>query len=104
MRDEVLVRNLTPTYCSSHFQIPGAASEPHRHAQSAFLYVDVVEGAIESTVIEQEARIYNTSGSWSDAPGDLYTVIRHVSKAEPAKLSAVFVADSTDIALTVPAK
>src|SRR5580692_9236607 len=37
---------------------PGAASAPHSHAKSAFIYAYVVSGAIESQVDNEPARIY----------------------------------------------
>ena len=37
---------------------PGAASPPHAHAKSAFIYAYVIKGAIESKVNDGETRIY----------------------------------------------
>ncbi|MET4844940.1 quercetin dioxygenase-like cupin family protein [Bradyrhizobium japonicum] len=37
---------------------PGAASPPHTHAKSAFIYAYVISGAIESKVNDGAKRIY----------------------------------------------
>src|SRR5215510_15503874 len=58
---------------------PGAASPPHTHAKSAFIYAYVISGAIHS-------------------------ISRNASKTEPAKLLAVFVLDTNDNPLTTTIK
>jgi quercetin dioxygenase-like cupin family protein len=83
---------------------PGAASPPHRHAKSAFIYAYVVSGAIESQVDDQPARIYTAGQSFHEEPGAVHRISRNASKSEPAKLLAVFVVDSDDAPLTVPQK
>ena len=83
---------------------PGAASVPHTHAKSAFIYAYVISGAIESKVNDGETRIYRAGESWSEPPGAIHSISRNASKTEPAKLLAVFVLDSNDIALTTPIK
>jgi quercetin dioxygenase-like cupin family protein len=83
---------------------PGAASVPHTHAKSAFIYAYVISGAIESKVNDGEARIYRAGESWSEPPGATHSISRNASKTEPAKLLAVFVVDSDDKALTTPVK
>ena len=50
---------------------PGAASVPHTHAKSAFIYAYVISGAIESKVNDGETRIYRAGESWSEQPGSL---------------------------------
>ena len=79
---------------------PGAASVPHTHAKSAFIYAYVVSGAIESKVNDGETRIYRAGESWSEAPGAVHAISRNASKTEPAKLIAVFVLDTNDDPLT----
>ena len=81
---------------------PGAASPPHTHAKSAFIYAYVVAGAIESKVNDGETRIYRAGESWSETPGATHSISRNASKTEPAKLLAVFVVDTNDKALTTP--
>jgi len=83
---------------------PGAASVPHTHAKSAFIYAYVISGAIESKVNDGEARIYRAGESWSEPPGAIHSISRNASKSEPAKLLAVFVLDSNDDPLTTPIK
>ncbi|OZI73479.1 cupin domain-containing protein [Bordetella genomosp. 6] len=81
---------------------PGAASAPHLHAKSAFIYAYVVSGAIESKVNDGPARVYRAGQSWSEPPGASHSISRNASRTEPARLLAVFVVDSADKALTVP--
>lgn len=81
---------------------PGDPSAPHRHAKSAFLYVYVLQGAIESQVEGEAApHVYRAGDSFFEAPGAHHVIGRNASSTEPAKLLAVFVVDSNDKALTV---
>jgi len=83
---------------------PGAASPPHTHAKSAFIYAYVISGEIESKVNEGETRIYKAGESWSEPPNASHPISRNASKSKPAKLLAVFVVNSDDKALTTPIK
>ena len=83
---------------------PGAASPPHTHATSAFIYAYVISGAIESRLNDGEARIYRAGESWSEAPGATHSISRNTSNTEAAKLLAVFVLDTDDRPLTTPIK
>ena len=83
---------------------PGAASLAHRHAGSAFIYAYVVSGEIESQVDDGPKRVYHAGESFFEAPGALHRVSRNASATKPAKLLAVFVADSNDTVLTTPVK
>lgn len=83
---------------------PGAASQPHTHAKSAFIYAYVISGEIESKVNNGETRIYKAGESWSEPPNASHPVSRNASKINPAKLLAVFVVDSGDRPLTTPVK
>lgn len=83
---------------------PGAASLPHTHAKSAFIYAYVVSGEIASKVNNGETRIYKAGESWSEPPNASHPVSRNASKTKPAKLLAVFVVNSDDKALTTPVK
>ncbi|PZM15724.1 cupin domain-containing protein [Rhizobium tubonense] len=83
---------------------PGAASPPHTHAKSAFIYAYVISGEIESKVNDGETRIYKAGESWSEPPNASHSISRNASKTKPAKLLAVFVVDSDDKALTTPVK
>ena len=83
---------------------PGAASVPHVHAKSSFIYAYVISGRIESKVNDGTTRIYKAGESWSEPPGASHPISRNASKTNPAKLLAVFVVDIDDKELTVPAK
>lgn len=83
---------------------PGAASKPHKHANSGFIYAYVVDGEIESKVNDEPAGIYKAGESWSEPPGASHSISRNVSKEKPAKLLAVFVVDTQDKELTTPIK
>jgi quercetin dioxygenase-like cupin family protein len=83
---------------------PGAASPAHMHSKSAFIFAYVVSGAIESQVNDGPKRVYHAGESWYEAPGAVHRVSRNASATEPAKLLAVFVADTGDKALTTPIK
>jgi len=83
---------------------PGAASPPHTHAKSAFIYAYVISGAIESKVNDGETQIYRAGESWSEPPGATHSISHNASNTEPAKLLAVFVLDTNDNPLTTPIK
>lgn len=83
---------------------PGAASVPHVHAKSAFIYAYVLSGAIESKVNDGEVRVYRAGEGWSEPPGASHSVSRNASKTRPAKLLAIFVVDSNDKELTTPVR
>jgi quercetin dioxygenase-like cupin family protein len=46
--------------------------------------------------------IYKAAQSFSELPGDRHGVSANASKRQPAKLLAVFVADTNETDLTVP--
>ncbi|GJH13324.1 cupin domain-containing protein [Caballeronia novacaledonica] len=82
----------------------GAASPAHRHAGSAFTYAYVVSGEVESQVDDGQKRVYHAGESFFEEPGAVHRISRNASKTRPAKLLAVFIADSNDQALTIPVK
>ena len=73
---------------------PGGASAPHVHAKSSFIYAYVISGRIESKVNDGSTRVYKAGESWSEPPGASHPISRNASKTKPAKLLAVFVADT----------
>jgi len=73
---------------------PGQVDVAHTHGPSAFVYVYVISGAIESKVNDGETRIYRAGESFSEPPGAMHWICRNASKTEPAKFLAVFVADT----------
>ncbi|HFZ8993425.1 TPA: cupin domain-containing protein [Citrobacter freundii] len=80
----------------------GAASAPHTHAASSFIYAYVVEGEIISQVAGQPERTYKAGESWYEDPGAHHLVSRNASETAPAKLLAVFIVDTHDTQLTTP--
>jgi quercetin dioxygenase-like cupin family protein len=82
--------------------LPGGAAAPHRHSDSAFIYAYVVSGQIVSQVEGQPEHIYRAGECWYETPGAHHLISRNASNTEPAKLLAVFVADTGDNALTTP--
>lgn len=83
---------------------PGAASVPHTHSKSAFIYAYVVSGEVESKVNDGETRVYRAGESWSEPPGASHLISRNASMTKPAKLLAVFIVDTDDKELTTPVK
>jgi quercetin dioxygenase-like cupin family protein len=81
---------------------PGGASAPHHHSDSAFIYAYVVSGQIASQVEGQPEHVYRAGECWYEMPGAHHLISRNVSNTKPAKLLAVFVADTGDNALTTP--
>ncbi len=80
---------------------PGAASQPHRHAPSGFIFAYVLSGRIRSQVEGGPARVYQAGESWYENPGDHHVVSENASDSEAARLLAVFVADDGET-LTTP--
>jgi quercetin dioxygenase-like cupin family protein len=79
---------------------PGAASHPHTHAKSSFIYAYVISGSVASKVNDEPEHVYRAGESFYEEPGSRHSVSRNASKTKPAKLLAVFVVDSDDKALT----
>jgi quercetin dioxygenase-like cupin family protein len=74
---------------------PGGKSIPHRHGQ-AFVVGYVLSGAIRSQVNNGEQRVFHAGEYWTEKPGVHHTVSENASATEPAKLLAIFVADTKD--------
>ncbi len=83
---------------------PGAASKAHTHAKSAFIYAYVLSGEIESKVNDGPVRSYKAGEGWFEQPGAVHSISRNASSTKPARLLAIFVADSTETKLTFPVK
>lgn len=81
---------------------PGASTPSHRHPESAFIFAYVLSGEIESVVNDEQPRIYHAGESWHETPGSHHRVSRNASKTKPAKLLAVFVAESGTGQLVFP--
>ncbi|WP_174364850.1 cupin domain-containing protein [uncultured Caballeronia sp.] len=79
---------------------PGAKSIPHRHGQ-AFVVGYVLQGQIRSQLGNGASLVYNAGEHWTEAPGVHHTVSENVSASAPAKLLAIFVADTKDKNLVI---
>lgn len=79
---------------------PGAKSEAHHHAKSAFIMAYVISGAIRSQVEGEPARVYHAGETWQEVPGAHHTISENASATEPAELLAVFLLDTGDGPLT----
>lgn len=79
---------------------PGVKSPPHSHG-SAFVLAYVLSGAIRSKVNDGKEMVFHAGESWSENPGDHHAVSENASDTEPAKLLAIFVADSNDHDLVI---
>jgi quercetin dioxygenase-like cupin family protein len=73
---------------------PGAKSPSHRHG-AAFVTAYVLSGAIRSQVNNGKKHVFRAGESWTEMPGDHHTISENASSTEPAKLLAVFVADTS---------
>ncbi len=79
---------------------PGGSSRPHIHADSAFIYATVLEGAVRSSVNGAPVKVYQAGENWYEEPGAYHGVSANDSKTKPARLLAVFVVDSDEKNLT----
>jgi quercetin dioxygenase-like cupin family protein len=74
---------------------PGGKSSPHRHGQ-AFVVAYVLSGAIRSQVNGGKVHVFHAGEHWIERPGAHHTMSENASDTEPAKLLAIFVADTND--------
>ncbi len=79
---------------------PGGTSPAHTHANSAFIYATILDGAIRSQVNDGPVTVYRAGESFSEMPGDHHRVSENASKTKPARLLAVFVVDTDEKNLT----
>src|SRR5262245_32164525 len=75
---------------------PGAASKPHNHAKSGFVFAYVLQGQIRSQVEGEPVKVYKAGEHWTEGPGARHVVSENASKTKPARLLAIFVADDGD--------
>lgn len=71
---------------------PGGSSDSHHHAGSVFAYV--VDGAIRSTLDDGQETVYQAGESFFEPPGTHHAVSANASATEPARLLAIFVAET----------
>ncbi len=69
---------------------PGGSAARHRHAGSQFVYV--LSGSIRSQLNDGPAVVYKAGESWIEPAGVVHSMAENVSKTEPVKLLAVFIA------------
>ncbi|MFC3127529.1 cupin domain-containing protein [Pseudoroseomonas globiformis] len=81
---------------------PGGANPAHTHARSALIYATVLQGAVLNQLNGGALRTFTEGQNFTELPGDRHDVSANASQTEPAKLLAVFVVDTDDIALTTP--
>jgi quercetin dioxygenase-like cupin family protein len=74
---------------------PSGKSPSHRHGQ-AFVVGYVLSGAIRSQVNGGEVHVFHAGEHWTERPGAHHTMSENASDTEPAKLLAIFVADTDD--------
>nr|WP_228878833.1 cupin domain-containing protein [Paraburkholderia saeva] len=74
---------------------PGGKSVPHRHGK-AFVVGYVLAGAIRSQVNNGESKVYHAGETWTEAPDVHHTISENASDTEPAKLLAIFIADTKE--------
>ena len=79
---------------------PGARSHPHSHSRSAFITAYVLSGAVRSGVDGGAVKIYHEGESWTENPGAHHDVSENASATQPARVLAIFVADTDDATLT----
>ena len=63
---------------------PGAASPPHRHNASTFVYV--LEGSVVMQVKGGKEMTLGPGQTFYETPDDVHSVSRNASKTEPAKI------------------
>jgi quercetin dioxygenase-like cupin family protein len=83
---------------------PGGRSHPHAHSRSAFITAYVLSGAVRSGVDGGPVKVYHAGESWTENPGAHHDVSENASATRPARVLAIFVADSDDPKLTIPDK
>jgi quercetin dioxygenase-like cupin family protein len=79
---------------------PAAKTPAHRHGQS-FVVGYVLEGSIRSKVDDGKEVVYHAGESWAEKPGAHHRMSENASATEPAKLLAIFVADTSEKDLVV---
>ncbi|MCY1370399.1 Cupin domain protein [compost metagenome] len=82
---------------------PGGHNPSHTHPKSAFIYATVIEGSIKSQINDGPVKVYKTGENWAEVPGDHHRVSANASDSERAKILAVFVLDTTETEMVLPA-
>lgn len=80
-------RRLTMT----SIEYPGGASmDAHSHPAHTLVYV--VSGQVESSVDDEEPKVYGPGEAWYEAPRQLHATFRNASETEPYKIVAFMLA------------
>jgi quercetin dioxygenase-like cupin family protein len=79
---------------------PGAASPPHRHRASTFVYV--LEGSVVMQVKGGKEMTLTAGQTFYETPDDIHSVSRNASKTAPAKI-LVFLVKEKGAAVSMPA-
>lgn len=74
---------------------PGGKTPAHRHG-SAFVVGYVLQGAIRSRQDNGQEQVYRAGESWTEKPGTHHQVSDNASATEPARLLAIFIADTKE--------
>ena len=72
---------------------PGGKTPAHRHGR-AFVVGYVLQGAIRSRLGNGNEQVFKAGESWTEAPDAHHTLSENASDTEPAKLLAIFIADT----------
>jgi quercetin dioxygenase-like cupin family protein len=75
---------------------PVASGPSHRHARSAFIVGFVLSGAIRSQMDDGAVQVFPAGETWTEQPGAHHRISESASTTEPAKLLAIFVADTNE--------
>lgn len=79
---------------------PHAFTGAHRHPGSVTVFV--IEGSVRSQLAGGSAIVYRAGQTWFEPPGALHAFAENPDPARPAKVLAVFVADSDCGPLVLP--
>ena len=79
---------------------PGGKTSSHHHAPSAFVTGYVLSGSIRSQVDDGKVQVFHVGEHWHEQPGAHHPISENASATEPARLLAIFVADSSETELT----
>jgi len=72
---------------------PGASSGAHSHPAHTLVYV--VSGHVESSVDDEEPKVYGPGEAWYEEPRQLHATFRNTSETEPFTVIA-FMLQSPD--------
>ncbi|MGO4330615.1 cupin domain-containing protein [Cupriavidus sp. 2TAF22] len=74
---------------------PGGKTPGHRHG-GAFVVGYVLQGAIRSKIDDGKEHVFHAGESWTETPGVDHRMSENASDTEPAKMLAIFIADTKE--------